>query len=126
MNGNVSIAFRRSATWLLYENAYKKLVAELVSIAFRRSATWLQIVSLIVSVLVVVRSPLPFGVLPPGYRSLRRVNMRMLSGSPLPFGVLPPGYTKKASTALPLWVKSPLPFGVLPPGYYWLLWVKKQ
>ena len=41
------------------------------------------------------RSPLPFGVLPPGFLILNRETGEPMLKSPLPFGVLPPGFTRR-------------------------------
>ena len=79
-------------------------------------------------------SPLPFGVLPPGYivagtkdcllsacGALPTLALRHHTAalpSPLPFGVLPPGYSGQAIGIQMSNAESPLPFGVLPPGYW--------
>ena len=92
----VSIAFRRSAPWLLENpnsplaiwwrlhclsafcplaskyNCHQTGDACTVSIAFRRSAPWLPYKALGLPT-TVVPSPLPFGVLPPGFKSLLQV-----------------------------------------------------
>ena len=63
------------------------------------------------------RSPLPFGVLPPGYYPTDSDSCGWRVASPLPFGVLPPGYATNFGGGEISLRMSPLPFGVLPPGY---------
>ena len=65
--GLVSIAFRRSATWLLDRGVRQENADHAVSIAFRRSATWLHSINIVMESPAPIPSPLPFGVLPPGY-----------------------------------------------------------
>ena len=95
------------------------------------------------SVLLSLRSPLPFGVLSPGHLSsqpdVQSMGVRChhclsafcppatffrvfqmsesLNWSPLPFGVLSPGHRKHGGNISTVFVASPLPFGVLSPGH---------
>ena len=114
--GHVSIAFRRSARWLqplvhIYRHQW-----QLVSIAFRRSARWLHQSWLLLR-FAHLASPLPFGVLPAGYIFIMQHNPTAEQMSPLPFGVLPAGYHVTEGNMNWQEYPSPLPFGVLPAGY---------
>ena len=62
-----------------------------VSIAFRRSALRLR-KSNGTDTTAGSESPLPFGVLPSGYRHEKDGSYYTTTMSPLPFGVLPSGY----------------------------------
>ena len=88
-----------------------------VSIAFRRSAPRLLMAPL-ERALERVQSPLPFGVLPPGYRRTRlKIGNITAASLHCLSAFCPPATTGNCGLRRPPLSGSPLPFGVLPPGY---------
>src|ERR1035441_2209790 len=65
--------------------------ARWVSIAFRRSVPPAP-AGTVSALASAPSSPLPFGVLPPGFKEVEQWHYRFVPMSPLPFGVLPPGF----------------------------------
>ena len=139
----VSIAFRRSAPRLPKQNAWSVSRSGGVSIAFRRSAPRLPGECTAENIRELFSLHCLSAFCPPA--SLHRQAKRSFSParSPLPFGVLPPGFEgdklwaegdklwvsiafRRSAPRLPVtdqrssptnYVASPLPFGVLPPGF---------